>query len=287
MRRQFWVTVFCLAAVACSDGPATDAAPPTGPVATAPASAVPAPAASAAPESEPSSAAVLAVDVITEDVAYGATDDYNMNGYMVLPADAIDPPAVLVIHEQSGLNNDTRQLARRLAGQGYAVLAVDLYAGNTGRDAEARAASLVANRAAVLDNLQQAHTYLDEFVLAPAIGIVGLGLGGDWALEASLEFGDRIDAVVTYYGRILIDDELLSSLQAPLLGIFAADDASITSRDVQRFRGLLRDLDKRAQVLIYPDVDRGFANPGSDSFSPDVAAEAWNDMLGFLAAELR
>jgi carboxymethylenebutenolidase len=243
-----------------------------------------------APVAEPIAEPAPAAALIAEDVVYGATEQHNLNGYMVLPGGAVDPPAVIMIHEWWGLNDDVRSMARRLAGEGYAVLAVDLFAGETA-DTPLRAENLMSSvsgeRAAVLDNIRQAYRYLDEFVLSSRIGVLGAGLGGRWSLEAATELGEDVDAVVMFYGRIINDDNLLATISAPLLGIFAENDDSIPVRDVQRFRSLLRDLEKSAQVVIYPDVGHGFLNPSAGAFSPDSAEEAWREVVAFLDQSLR
>lgn len=290
--RQRWVLAMGLALCACT---------PDDQAGMNPAAAVSEPAAPAAVREEPAPAPSddvrltaadpkPAVALMAEDVAYGAAEDHNLNGYMVLPAGAVDPPAIILIHEWWGLNDDVRSMARRLAGEGYVVLAVDLFAGETA-DTPARAENLMSSvsgeRAAVLANIGQAHRYLDEFVLSPRIAVLGAGLGGRWSLEAAVELGEDIDAVVMFYGRILNDSNLLAPLAAPLLGIFAENDDSVPVRDVQRFRGLLRDLDKSAQVLIYPDVGHGFLNPSARAFSGDSAEEAWSEVVAFLDQSLR
>jgi carboxymethylenebutenolidase len=294
--RQQWVLAMSVALCACAPddqagtNPAAVASEPAASVAVreAPATARTDDPDEAAPVAAASTGPATAL--IAEDVAYGATENHNLNGYMVLPADAVDPPAIIMIHEWWGLNDDVRGMARRLAGDGYAVLAIDLFAGETA-DTPARAENLMSSvsgeRVAVLDNIGQAYRYLDEFVLSPRIGVLGAGLGGRWSLEAAIEFREDIDAVVMFYGRILNDDNLLATLDAPLLGIFAANDDSIPVRDVQRFRSLLRDLDKPAQVLIYPDVRHGFLNASTRAFSPESTEEAWREVVAFLDQSLR
>lgn len=228
--------------------------------------------------------------VIAEDVAYGSFEEHNLNGYMALPADAIDVPAVIMIHERWGLNDDVRAAARRLAGEGYAVLAIDLYGGATAESAdqaEALMSAATVERDSVLDNIRQAHGYLDEFVLAPSIAALGWGMGGDWSLEAGIDLGDDLDAVIMFYGRLVNDESLLTRLGGQLLGIFAERDQTIPVRDVQRFRGQLRDLHKKAQVVIYPDVNRGFLSPAEAAFDHDSAEEAWRETLTFLDQALR
>lgn len=230
------------------------------------------------------------VEVIDEEIVYGATEDRNLTGYLVLPADAVDVPGVIMIHEWWGLNDNIKAMARRLAGEGYAVLAIDLYAGETATTA-ARAENLMStvmgDREATLDNIRQAHSYLDQFALAPRIATLGWCLGGGWSLEAALALGEDVDAAVMFYGRVINDDDLLAPLEAPLLGLFAEADESIPVSDVQQFRSRLRGLGKDAQVLIYSDVSHAFANPSGTAYNQTAAEEAWAETLAFLDERLR
>jgi carboxymethylenebutenolidase len=231
-----------------------------------------------------------AVAVIDENVAYGETEEQNLRGYMVLPADAVDVPGVIMIHEWWGLNGNVRAMARRLAGEGYAVLAVDLYGGRTATspaDAERLMAAVMRDREATLENVRQAHRYLDEFVLAPRIAALGWGLGGAWSLEAALDLGDRLDGVVMFYGDLVTDTERLQNLEAPLLGIFAQHDESIPSRSALAFRDRLNELGKTARVEVYLAVDHAFANSGGSAYDHEAAVRSWDEALAFLDDRLR
>lgn len=230
------------------------------------------------------------VEVIAEELVYGSTDDRNLTGYLVLPADAVDVPGIIMIHEWWGLNDNIQAMARRLAGEGYAVLAIDLYAGEiatTAARAENLMSTVMSDREATLDNIRQAHAYLDQFALAPRIATLGWCLGGGWSLEAALSLGEEVDAAVMFYGRVINDDDLLASLEAPLLGLFAEADESIPVSDVQQFRSRLRGLGKDAQVLIYSDVNHAFANPSGTAYNQAAAEEAWAETLAFLDERLR
>lgn len=230
-------------------------------------------------------------EVIALEFPYGETPERNLNGYFVLPADVVEPlPAVIMIHEQWGLNDVVRAMARRLAGEGYAVLAVDLFGDEVPadpEDAERLAVGLTDQRPAVLDNLRQAHGYLAEYAEAPRIAMLGWGLGGGSALESGIDLGDAVNAVVMYYGEVINDDRRLQPLRAPLLGIFAARDESISVNDVQRFRRRLRELGKDSEILIYTGVAHAFANPDGAMYDAEAADEAWNKTLEFLAQQLR
>jgi carboxymethylenebutenolidase len=231
-----------------------------------------------------------AVPVIAEEVAYGETELQNLRGYMVLPADAVDVPGVIMIHEWWGLNDNVRAMARRLAGEGYAVLAIDLFGGQTATrtaDADRLMSAVMRDRQAALANIRQAYRYLDEFVLTPRIGVLGWSLGGGWALEAGLDLGDSLDAVVMFYGEFITDPELLMKLEAPLLGIFAGEDESIPAREVLLFKGRLQGLGKTADVQIYAGLAHAFADPGSAGYDHESALRAWSRTLEFLDERLR
>ncbi|HUF73352.1 MAG TPA: dienelactone hydrolase family protein [Gammaproteobacteria bacterium] len=275
-----------LVGCADADGPAADAAGATGAsgagTAAAPAAAEPAP--TAITDIEPT------VAVIAEEVAYGETEEQNLRGYMVLPADAVDVPGVIMIHEWWGLNDNIRAMARRLAGEGYAVLALDLYGGQTATspaEAERLMAAVMRNRQATIENIRQAHRYLDEFVLAPRIAVLGWGLGGAWSLEAALDLRDRLDAVVMFYGDLVTNTALLANLEAPLLGIFAQHDESIPSRLALAFRDTLNELGKTARVEVYLTVDHAFANPAGSAYDHEAAVRSWTQALAFLDDRLR
>jgi carboxymethylenebutenolidase len=231
-----------------------------------------------------------AVAVIAEEVAYGETEEQNLRGYMVLPADAVDVPGVIMIHEWWGLNDNIRAMARRLAGEGYAVLALDLYGGQMAAspaEAERLMAAVMRDREATIENIRQAHRYLDEFVLAPRIGVLGWGLGGGWSLEAALDLGEGLDAVVMFYGDLVTDTDLLANLEAPLLGIFAQHDESIPSRSALEFRDTLNGLGKTARVEVYLTVDHAFANPAGSAYDHEAALRSWTEALAFLDDRLR
>jgi carboxymethylenebutenolidase len=231
------------------------------------------------------------VEVTGYEIAYGDAAVRIHNGYFVLPTDVGEAlPAVVLIHDQWGLNDYVRAMARRLSGEGYAVLAVDLFNGQTA-DSAGTATALVAeflgDRAAVLENIGQARDYLEKNGLPPEIAVIGFGFGGQWALEAGLASGDAVDAIVMFYGRVTNSSAELAALSAPLLGIFAQQDDTTPLRDVTQFRSSLRELGKVADVLIQPGVAYDFANPESAAYRHDAAVDNWDYAVEFLRTALR
>jgi carboxymethylenebutenolidase len=232
-----------------------------------------------------------AVPVLEQELAYGEAQRRNLVGFLAMPGDAAEPlPGVLVIHEWWGLNDNIKAMTRRLAGEGYVVLAVDLYGGAVA-DAPAQAQglmeALLAEPDAARANLRQAYEYLEKYALSPTIGSIGWCLGGGWSLQTALMLPDQLDAMVMYYGQVVTDPARLEPLRTPILGLFGELDKSIPLRDVRTFRTALNQLGKNAEILIYPGADHAFANPSGGNYNEQIAAEAWDTTLTFLNENLK
>lgn len=273
-----------LSACGSGDKPASTATPANVPAAKAP---EPAP---AAPANAPAAGAP-AVALLEQEVAYGEGQKTNLVGFLAMPQDAAEPlPGIIVIHEWWGLNDQAKTMARRLAGEGYVALAVDLYGGATATTpdkAQALMTALLTDPESGRKNLRQAYDYLEKYALAPRIGSIGWDLGGSWSLQTALLYPDQLDALVMYYGQVAIDRDQLGKLRVPLLGFFGSEDKSIPVRDVQNFRTTLNELGKNAEVLIMIGADHGFANPSGSNYNEQSAAEAWTKTLEFLKHNLK
>lgn len=297
MTRRLLISVSCIALVACGQGPketAVDAAavaPTAGDARSEPTSPPPQGSAQTTETGAVASSEADPAPVVEQEFVYGATKDRNLVGFFVASADIIEPlPGVILIHDRWGLNDDVRDAARRLAGQGYAVLALDLYGGErptTPEEAEILMGRVLADRDGTLANVHQAYDYLDRYALAPRIATLGWQLGAGWSLEAALELAGQIDAVVMYYGDVETDESRLDMLSAPLLGVFAENDEVVPLHRVQEFRRTLRELGKSAEVYVYSDVGHAFANHGERSYDAEAAEDAWTKTVAFLDAELK
>jgi carboxymethylenebutenolidase len=150
--------------------------------------------------------------------------------YLSLPKEGKPPfPAVLVIHEWWGLNDHIKHWADRLAADGYAALAVDLYGGEVAKDADQATALMRAvDQDAALATLRQGHRFLaaDPRVQAKVRAAVGWCFGGGQALRLAMAAAD-LDAAVIYYGRLVTDPEQLSAIRARVLGIFGNQDTAL------------------------------------------------------------
>jgi carboxymethylenebutenolidase len=228
--------------------------------------------------------------VVSERLPYAEVGEELVYGHFVFPSDMIEPlPAILVIHEWWGLNDNVRAMADRLAGEGYIVLAVDLFSGSTATTPEqARQLMLavVENPDFAADNITQAYDFVSTTAGAPRIGSLGWCFGGGWSLNTAILFPDQIDATVIYYGQVTDDEDKLRNISSPILGLFGAEDKGITVASVRQFEGALKRLRKNHEIHIYPGADHAFANPTGNSYDAAVAEDAWQRTLEFLNLHL-
>lgn len=228
--------------------------------------------------------------IISERLPYAEINDELVYGHFVFPSDMIEPlPAIIMIHEWWGLNDNIRAMAERLAGEGYIVLAVDLFGGKTATSAgEARQLMLavVENPGLAEENIRKAYDFVDTTAGAPQIGSLGWCFGGGWSLNTAMLFPDGLDAAVIYYGQVTDDEDRLRDVNAPILGLFGGKDKGITVDSVKRFEAALERLRKNYEILIYPGADHAFANPTGNAYNADVADDAWKRTLEFLGHHL-
>ena len=267
--------------VACSpdESPAPAEGSPTA------GSSAPPPATASLPEVAPP-----ARPVIAEPLPYGEVDEKLVYGHFAIPEDMIDPlPAIIVIHDWWGLDANMRGTVERLAGEGYIVLGIDLFAGNTAAslgDARVLEIAVVENPNLALENLRQAHDFIANTAGAPSVAILGYGFGGGWSLRATTELGVDLGACITFYGQVPGDKSVIAQLDAPFLGLFADNDRAVPKSEVLVFEEGLEELEKDASIVFYEDARRGFADRQSDNFRAADAEDAWDRVVNFLAEKL-
>ena len=228
--------------------------------------------------------------VISERLPYGEVDNRLVYGHFVFPADMGEPlPAVIVIHEWWGLNDNVRAMADRLAAEGYIVLAIDLYSGEIATSpggAREHMLGVVENPEKAQENIRKAYEFLNDVAGAPNVGSLGWCFGGGWSLNTALLFPDELDAAVLYYGQVTSDEEELRPLNVPILGLFGGADMGISVASVRAFEGALEHLRKDYEIHIYPGAEHAFANPTGDAYNVEAAEDAWLKTLEFLGRNL-
>ena len=209
--------------------------------------------------------------------------------YLALPA-ARHGPGVLVVHEAFGLTPWIRDVCDRLAREGFVALAPDLHGGEQAEDVPSAiglARKLDAARAC--EEIGEAITQLlrESAVDGARVGLVGFCMGGQLALAAACGRRD-VAAVVDCYGVMPGVQPDYATLSAPVLGVFAENDEFVPPEASRGLEQALRAAGVRAHFEVHVGVRHGFMNDARpDVYDAHTAARAWNELLGFLRAELR
>jgi carboxymethylenebutenolidase len=225
-------------------------------------------------------------DVQSEWVNFG--DGHR--GYLVRPGQEGQFPAAVMIHEWWGLNENIQKMARDLAEEGYVVLAVDLYNGtvaSTPQEAGQHATQVGENVPEAVEHMKSAASFLREsdFVLENAIASIGWCFGGGMSLQLSLN--ESLAATVIYYGALETDAERLSTIQWPVLGIFADQDRVIPLDSVHQFEAALDQLGVENEIYVYEGVGHAFANPSNPGHDAEKTDDAWEKTIAFLDRNLK
>ncbi|MEM9949747.1 MAG: dienelactone hydrolase family protein, partial [Cyanobacteria bacterium P01_D01_bin.36] len=244
------------------------------------------------PTPTPIAVAEPAVPVTAQTVTYASVDGQDITGYLAQPETPASEnlPAIITIHEWWGLNENIEAMARRLAGEGYTVLAVDLYGGEVATEPEnARELmrGVMDEPGPAQDNLFQASEFLKNEYNATALGSIGWCFGGNWSLRTGLLLSSELDAMAIYYGQLILAPEALDALDMPIIGFFGEDDSSIAVDDVNNFEQVLNDLGKDADINLYPGVGHAFANPSGQNYDAAAAEDAWDKTTAFFQENLQ
>lgn len=218
----------------------------------------------------------------------------DSQGYLVYPLSTNDTlsnklPAVIMVHEWWGLNENIKNMANILARQGFVVLAADLYKGevaNTPQRATELVQSVRNNQNISIANLQSAVKYLGSLPNVDDSKIVSMGwcFGGGQSLQLALNSQEHpLAATIIYYGTPLVTNESsLSVIKWPVLGIFGDKDQAIPLEQVNLFRKSLDQNGITNEIHIYKGLGHAFANPSGDNYAPKETQDAWQKTLSFL-----
>jgi len=199
-------------------------------------------------------------------------------------------PAVVVMHEWWGLNDNIKDMARSLAAEGYVVLAVDLFNGKVAKNAT-EAGQLTSkvrnNQDEGIKNMKAAVEFLknQNNVDKEKIASMGWCFGGGMSLQLALN--EKLAATIIYYGQLETNATKLSVIKWPVLGIFGEKDTSITVESVKKFEAALKEANVQNEIYIYPSVGHAFANPSGANYAPEQTKDAWEKTLDFLNRNLK
>jgi carboxymethylenebutenolidase len=233
--------------------------------------------------------------------------DGAMSAQLAEPADASRSrqyPGIVVVMEAFGLNQHIKDVARRIAAEGYVTLAPDVYY---------RERNSVVGYQQLPEAIRLMSGLWDDKVVAdmsaaiaalgarPAVRAGGVGMTG-FCMGGRITFltacrNAAIKAAVPFYGGGIasgqasaqtpsVPIDLASQLRCPVLAFFGADDPFIPPADIERVRSTLAACGPQHEVVVYDGAPHGFFCDERDSYRPDAAKDAWKRTLAFFAKHL-
>ena len=193
---------------------------------------------------------------------------------------------VVVLHPWWGLNDDVIAYADRIATEGYAVMAPDMFGGEvaTEIDDADRLSSGMSEEVGEAITLAAVDRLAERLGPVAPLAALGFSFGGAWAIWAPTT-RDRILATVVYYGTWV--GSVLGRANVPVLGHFAEDDPYEDADTVAAFEHGLRDAGRDTTIHRYPGTGHWFAEPSRDAYRPEAANLAFERTVGFLGRHLQ
>jgi len=260
----------------------TTAAQPT-------AAAAPTAAGAAAGATSPLSVAADDPDVTGSDTTFQS--DTPMSGYIARPKAEGTYPGVIVIHENRGLTDHIRDVARRLAKAGYVALAPDLASRGggtatvgadkiTGYFANAKPEELVKDLNSAVDFLGQ-----QPGVKPNAYGVVGFCFGGAYTLRLAAA-NPKMAAAVCYYGVTPEPASQMSATNAAILGQYGGNDSRVNGT-IPALEQAMQAAGKTYEKQIYEGANHAFNNDTGQNYNQEAAVAAWQRTLDWFGKYLK
>ncbi|HBY95424.1 MAG: dienelactone hydrolase family protein [Ardenticatenaceae bacterium] len=196
-------------------------------------------------------------------------------------------PVVLVCHENRGLTDHIKDVARRFAKAGYVALAVDLLSRQGGTAAitdQAQIPGTLGNTPPeqFVQDFISGWRYLQSqsFAAADRVGMVGFCFGGGvtWRVATAMP---ELRAAVPFYGPHP-PVEQVPNIQAAVLAIYGERDQRI-NQGIPVIEAAMEANNKIYQKVIYPNADHAFFNDTGPRYDPEAARDAWQQTLAWLA----
>lgn len=223
-------------------------------------------------------------DIVAEYITYPSPNGHGqVRGYVVKPAKAAGKlPAIVVVHENRGLNPYIEDVARRVAKAGFIALAPDglsSVGGYPGNDVRGRELQAQVDPEKLMNDFFAAIEYLRASPLGTGkVGITGFCYGGGVSNAAAVAYPE-LDAAVPFYGRQAKPEDVIK-IKAPLLLHFAEKDDNVNAT-WPAYEAALKKAGTTYEAYVYPGTNHGFHNDSTPRYDEAAATLAWDRTLGW------
>jgi carboxymethylenebutenolidase len=217
-----------------------------------------------------------------------------MYGYLARPSAAGKYPGLVLIHANQGLNNHIRDVARRLAKEGYVTLTPDYLSRRGGTlkvNPKGEGLSNIRELAPwqeVAEDTDAGFAYLRALsdVRGDRRGVIGFCWGGEMTFWVATQVRG-LQAAVVFYGRSPKPIELVKHIEAPVMAHYGEKDPGV-NQDIPSTEEAMKKFNKPYTYKIYPGAQHGFYNEANpERFHPDAAREAWAKTLDLFKKKLQ
>ncbi|HZT61429.1 MAG TPA: dienelactone hydrolase family protein [Pyrinomonadaceae bacterium] len=213
----------------------------------------------------------------------------SIKGYLARPAQGKKFPAVLVVHENRGLNPYIEDVARRLALEKFIAFAPDgltSVGGYPGNDEQGAVAFRKVDPKKMTEDFVAAARWLKARPDSTGkLGAVGFCFGGGMVNQLAVRLGAELNAGVAFYGRQPGADDV-PKIAAPLLLHYAGNDQSVDA-GIANYEAALKANHKVYQLYMYEGTQHGFHNDTTPRYDEKAAKLAWSRTLEFFDKYLR
>jgi len=228
-------------------------------------------------------------DLVTEFINYPA-ESGEMKAYMARPKGSMKYPAVIVIHENRGLQPHIQDMTRRMAKEGFLSIAPDalsLLGGTPDSDPDkARTMMGELNPEQTTKNFVAAVNYLETHPLSTGkVGCTGFCWGGAMTNQVAVN-APSLDAAVPYYGRQPAPEDV-ARIKAPIMAHYAGDDAGI-NQGIPAFEEALKTAGIEYKIFMYEGAKHAFNNDSNpERYNAEAAKLAWDRTIAFFKEKLK
>lgn len=219
-----------------------------------------------------------------------ASNGGSASGYLATPAEGGTGAGVVLIQEWWGLVPHIKNVAERLAREGFVVLAPDLYHGKTVSEPDEAGKLLMAlNMEQAVKDMSGAVDEVLRRSSTDRVGVIGFCMGGGLALLLATRRPDAVTACVPFYGVIPPQGPQpdWAAMTAAVQGHYASDDPGAGPPAVERLQSTLEALGKECDFHIYPGTQHAFFNDDRpEVYNEEAAAAAWARAVTFLNGRL-
>lgn len=223
-------------------------------------------------------------DIVADYIKYQSPNGHGeVRGYLVRPAKAEGKlPAVVVVHENRGLNPYIEDVARRVAKAGFIALAPDgltSVGGYPGNDEKGRELQQKVDPTKLMNDFFAAVEFLKAHEATTGkVGITGFCYGGGVSNAAAVAYPE-LSAAVPFYGRQAPTDKV-PDIRAPLLLHYAEQDQNVNA-GWPAYEAALKQHGKTYEAYIYPGTNHGFHNDSTPRYDEAAAKLAWDRTIAW------